>query len=137
MKNNEYFCFLENDIKTFEYTKRYIKTLLKISLNKEDIFNLDNEIQSEEIQLHLNRLQIPEWDINKILLEKIKWTEINSKPFRIYLNSIKMIALISITFHNCCNNCEITQEYTQEKYNKIVRNINEFKLNLIDTIFLS
>lgn len=80
------FCILENDLKTYEYFGRYIDCFEK----QKNCTETDNRIQAEELAEHLRRNGISERDTQ----EKLNWVAANGKPFREYLNTIKLIYVL-------------------------------------------
>jgi len=118
-------CILEKDNKTYDYFKRYlailglddIKSSLETSLKIENlpkkVFFLDNMIQKEEIELHL--------EANKHILdqpaEALNWIEKNGKGFRNYLQTIK-IACVAWSF--------LRLPYTDFTWTKFCNLVDEF-----------
>jgi hypothetical protein len=126
---NEHFCFLEKDKKTFSYVMRFVDF---IENNKtKNIISLGNKIQREEIEEHLKRNNIKE----NAVAEEIKWVEKNGKGFRIYLNTIKIAALIFYSRDRDCGiNCTY-KKHTFKNFCKIVDDINSIKLQIIESLF--
>lgn len=114
------FCELEKDKKTFEYIKKYIQAFT----NNEDSVIIDNEIQINEIHEHLLRNGLAFNNREEI----IKWIKKNGKPFRNYLNSIKIIYLVWHCLGNDWN------DITWDEFCKIEDNINSVKEKLLDKI---
>jgi hypothetical protein len=79
------FCFLEKDLKTYDYVKEY----LRIMKNGASTTPLDITIQRLEIERHMRQNNISP-DDQKAITE---WIQANSANFRSYLNSLKMVAL--------------------------------------------
>lgn len=123
------FCYLEKDEKTYKYVLRVVKF---IEERRESILSLDNEIQAEEIILHMKEQKIPKEDFDGTNSEMASWIKKNSKPFRNYLNSIKIAAMIlySLETNNLCSG-----PTSFETYCKIVDSMNKVKIQLIDTVF--
>jgi len=124
------FSFLETDIKTFNYVQRYLEYIEKN--NNDSILKLDNLLQIEEIEKHL--------ELNNIQgkkernLESINWIKKYGEKFRIYLNSIKLITLIFLEKrNNCKKNCE-RNKITFEVFCDIVKVIDS-NSELISDIF--
>jgi len=115
------FCELEKDKKTFEYFKTYIQAFL----DQEDSVEIDNEIQIKEIHEHLLRHGLSYNNNDEIK----NWIKKNSKPFRNYLNSIKIIYLVYHCQGNNWNNI------TWDEFCIIEDKINSIKEKLLDKIF--
>lgn len=126
----ESFCSLEKDEKTFYYIKRYLD-IIKQGFGEYEVKKLDNTIQKEEIVKHLENNSI-EIGTDTANMECIKWSEENSENFRIYLNSIKIAAIVVYD--------EIKQygdnDLTFNKFESLADTINNLKFSLINTIFL-
>jgi hypothetical protein len=116
-----HFCELEKDKKTFEYFKKYLEIL-----NREDgdCFLLDNEIQIKEIYDHLKSNGYSKDDSEEIH----KWIQKNGKPFRNYLNTIKIIYVV----WHCMG--KIWTDITWEEFCSIEDKINEVKQRCLDNI---
>ncbi len=120
------FCILEKDRKTFDYVKMYVEFLEN---NGSTCLVLDNQIQSEEIKDHLRRVGS---DANLEGIKKrevTRWIKENARPFRDYLNSIKLIYVV----WKCMGN--EWKEITWEEFVKIQERLNKLKYNCLDTIF--
>ena len=116
------FCILEKDKKTFQYFKLYFNNLEK---NKQ-CYSIDNEITFQEIRNHLITNNITNDNhINEIE----KWINENGEPFRIYLNTIKLVYLA----------CKImNKNWDDINWNEFCRIediINKLKKTCLDTIF--
>ena len=103
------FCILENDVKTFGYFNRYIDCFE----NEARCIEVDNGIQAEELSEHLRSNGFSQNDTQ----EKLNWIATNGKPFREYLNTIKLIYVL-------CRVQEIdprtvTEEHFRELENKL------------------
>jgi hypothetical protein len=116
------FCLLESDQKTFEYFKNYVEYLEKHSGS---CFDLDNQIQAKEIKRHLVINGIASDNAN----EKIDWIRRNGKPFREYLNTIKLAYVVWK-----CSGKE-WETIRWEDFINITKQINELKMVCLDTIF--
>ena len=81
---NEKFSLLEADRKTHHHVIEYFNAML----NNIDLFSVDMILQKRELELHLNKCHK-----EKDQEECLKWVEKNAKPFRIYINSLREIAL--------------------------------------------
>lgn len=126
---NEYsFCYLDDDHKTIELLKMYHNKLNNCCEDDQItiINSLDNEIQSREIHDHLWCNCIQE---HSRLEAQIDWIKNHAKPFRSYLNSIKVLYLSlkvkQINIH----------EMTHDDFMKVKNEINKNKgiLELIHT----
>ena len=80
------FCILENDVKTYGYFNRYIDCFE----SEKGCIEIDNRIQAEEMAEHLRSNGFSANDTQ----EKLNWIAINGKPFREYLNTIKLIYVL-------------------------------------------
>ncbi len=120
------FCILEKDEKTFEYFKLYVEYL-----ENEDstCLILDNKIQSEEIQEHLRRTGNAHGvdDQKKKIISQ--WIKKNARPFRDYLNSIKLVYVVWT-----CMGKE-WKEITWNDFVSIGERLNDLKYKCLDTIF--
>ena len=92
------FCDLQKDQKTFDYIKKYVNYIDK----NEDklLFELENEIQNDEIEKHLANLNISVDDKYKRNIEAIKWIKLNAEGFRLYLDTIKAVAKLYLLLLN-------------------------------------
>lgn len=116
------FCLLENDQKTFEYFQKYVQLLDR---HEETCLQIDNEIQAVEISAHLRINGYSENDIS----EKIKWIQKNGKPFRDYLNTLKLAYVV----WKCCG--KEWKDITFEDFQRIRDRINTLKTVCLDAIF--
>lgn len=116
------FCLLESDRKTFEYFKKYVEFLDK---HEGSCLDLDNAIQAAEIRRHLLLNGLSPDDVN----EKINWIRQNGKPFRDYLNTIKLAYVVWK-----CSGKE-WGDMRWEDFVRITGQINQLKLVCLDTIF--
>lgn len=108
------FSLLDRDDKTFRYIKRYLKECH----NYDESFKLDNKIQNEEIQKHLYLSHCPQ---DKQKEEMLSWVDKNSKPFRDYLNSIKIAySAWILTGHN-------EEDFTFEEFKLMQSNLFKVK----------
>ena len=123
------FCYLEKDDKTYKYVLRYVKF---IEEHRETILGLDNQVQVEEILLHMDDKKIAKTNIDDTNEEMACWIKKNSKPFRNYLNSIKVAAMILYSME-MNHLCEGPTSYGV--YCKIVDSMNKVKIQLMDTVF--
>ena len=117
---------MEKDRKTFDYVKMYVEFLEN---NGSTCLVLDNQIQTEEIKDHLRRVGS---DANLEGIKKrevTRWIKENARPFRDYLNSIKLIYVV----WKCMGN--EWKEITWEEFVKIQERLNKLKYNCLDTIF--
>jgi len=80
------FCLLENDVKTYNYFLRYIECFEGSGNSLE----FDNRIQAEEMARHLSDNGFAPDDTQ----EKLNWIAINGRPFREYLNTIKLVYVV-------------------------------------------
>lgn len=115
------FCELEKDRKTFEYFKKYIQAFI----HHEDSVVIDNEIQIHEIHEHLLSHGLSLQDSEEIR----SWIKKNSKPFRNYLNTIKIIYLVWY-----CQGKKWS-DITFEEFGELEDKINSVKEELLDKIF--
>ena len=120
------FCILEKDKKTFEYFKKYVEFL---ESKGNTCLILDNKIQSEEIREHLRRTGI-ENGVDGRKKEVIsQWIHENARPFRDYLNSIKLAYVV----WKCMG--KEWSEITWGEFVKIEERLNALKYSCLDTIF--
>lgn len=112
------FCILEQDDKTFCYLKRY----LDAGNNTYKVFQLDNIIQREEIEVHLNINNKNNLDAGEML----EWVKRYSPQFREYINTIKLLAMLFMIEGK--NSSNITYEEYIEK---------EKSLNKVDKLFFT
>ena len=80
------FCVLEHDLKTYGLFRQYIECFE----NGGSTLDIDNKIQAEELAAHLRRNGYESTDTQ----EKLNWIANNGKPFREYLNTVKLIYLM-------------------------------------------
>ena len=80
------FCILEHDLKTYQYFQRYIECFEGCGNSLE----FDNRIQAEELSSHL---RVNGFNADNTQ-EKLNWIAINGRPFREYINTIKLIYVI-------------------------------------------
>jgi hypothetical protein len=117
---------LEQDKKTFDYFKKYVQFL-------EDEENtcliLDNKIQAAEIKEHLRRSGFDSSVDSVRKDETSRWIKENARPFRDYLNSIK----IAYVVWKCMG--KDWKDITWEEFVKIEEQLNKLKYNCLDTIF--
>ncbi len=116
------FCLLDGDQKTFEYFKKYVEYLER---HEGSCFDLDNEIQAGEIRNHLLRNGFSQDDVD----EKIRWIRLNAKPFRDYLNTIKLAYVVWK-----CNGKD-WKDIEWKDFQTLSDEINKLKLVCLDTIF--
>jgi hypothetical protein len=83
------FCRLEQDEKTYNYLKIFVKKLHEAHCT-EEVSELDKNIQNEEIYTHLRLNGFSQKDTAEI----INWIKNYAQKFRDYLNTIKIAALI-------------------------------------------
>lgn len=120
------FCILEKDEKTFDYFKKYVSFLEK---SDSTCLSLDNEIQSEEIQDHLRREGFGgNGDPGKKEVIS-RWIKENARPFRDYLNSIKLAYVV----WKCMG--KNWEDITWEEFSRLEDRINQLKYKCLDTIF--
>jgi hypothetical protein len=121
------FCILERDRKTFEYFKKYVEFL---ETENQTCLILDNKIQAKEIEDHLRLNGINSAGIDEKKREEIsKWIVDHAKPFRDYLNSIKLVYVVWKCMGNSWKNI------SWEDFITIEDNLNQLKGNCLDTIF--
>ena len=122
------FCKLEQNESTFLFFKEYFKSLMKAT-STDKVQNLDLQLQLQEIKNYLNVNNKNQKD-NK---ECIKWIEENSKNYRLYLNTLKIVKLI----FDCI--CEIENktidQITYEDFKKVEAIINNEKESILENIF--
>jgi len=122
------FCKLEQNESTFLFFKEYFKSLMKAT-STDKVQNLDLQLQLQEIKNHLNVNNKNQKD-NK---ECIKWIEENSKNYRLYLNTLKIVKLI----FDCI--CEIENktidQIIYEDFKKVEAIINNEKESILENIF--
>lgn len=121
--------------KILHYVKSYmdyIKSVDTFFTEGKNIQKVDNRIQHAEIIDHLIRHNIdPNEESTIKQQETILWANINSKNFRRYLNSIKLVTLILYAWgiHN-------TDDITEEKLLDAIKLINNFDGILLNQIYL-
>ncbi len=121
------FCVLEKDKKTFEYFKKYVEFL---ETKNNTCLILDNKIQAFEIQEHLKRNGLDNSHIDEKKKNEISnWIRFHAKPFRDYLNTIKLAYVV----WKCMGND--WQTISWQDFEKIEENLNKLKGNCLDTIF--
>ena len=114
------FCHIEND----EKTKHYVKLTIEALKDKKSLLTIDNIIQAHEMDRHCSCSQ--DWDKNKLVCD---WVSSNAKPFRIYLNTIKLISLFIIVEDIDIHSLDSKEfENIREKINK--------QETLLDCIFI-
>jgi hypothetical protein len=116
------FCTLQPDIKTFEYFKKYVEFLEK---EGKSCHILDNQIQAFEMKDHLVRNGYTTTDYNEIE----NWIQKNARPFRDYLNTIKLVYIV----WKCMG--KHWQEIEFEDFSRIQERLNGLKDTCLDTIF--
>lgn len=82
----EKFSFLDKDKKTYVHAKLYYDALS----SEKELSLIDIDIQKMELSAHLSKF-CKEHDKK----EETDWVCQNAKPFRIYINSLKEIALFA------------------------------------------
>jgi hypothetical protein len=112
------FCLLEPDIEHFTFIRNYL-----ISLNKKNVFKLDQEYQFQEIKKHceLNNKNNNE--------ECIKWINEFSAGYREYLNSLKILNFCFTLLE------KPLEEITFEDYKIIALKWNKYKDQYLEYIF--
>ena len=107
------FCLLETDVKTYQYFQRYIECFDGCNNSLE----FDNRIQAEELSRHLLLNGFSPDDTQ----EKLNWIAINGRPFREYLNTIKLVYVV----------CKVQgidpHLVSKEKFFEIESRLNELK----------
>lgn len=121
------FCYLEKDQKTFDYVKQYLQVMKK----GESTTPLDITIQRLEIEHHLQANNISYSDRKAIS----EWIDKNSPNFRIYLNSLKMVALFIYYVKKAEHFAEEAQ-ISFELFAEAVAYWNERKIEVADSIFI-
>lgn len=130
MKMHNIFCDIPIDLKTYQYIQRYIDYIENKHINIEE---LDNKIQIEEIKFHLQMTHCPDEVANQ---EAINWIQKHAKGFRLYLNSIKLIALIYVTRHLECDiKCEF-KKFTFEMFEKTAKDLNILQIIVLNSFFV-
>ncbi len=82
------FCTLEKDEKTYRYLRMVIAYIRE---NRTEGFQqMDNILQVHEIENHLYLNRLPENDRE----EMVSWIHRHGRGFRVYLNTIKVAALM-------------------------------------------
>ncbi len=120
------FCELEPDQKTFEYIQYYLHYYQD---NQDcDFLLLDKEIQMNELQWHLDSRHLSNYEAKT--KEALDWIRENAKPFRSYLNTIKMVFVV----WHCMGN--EWKDITWEEFCKIRNRMNDIKNVCLDTIFV-
>ena len=90
---SEFFCIIENEQKAFDIVKLYHQRTHTINREYEQVkilHELDNEIQAQEINIHLYLNRVPDYDCTK---EQIRWITCYGASFRSYLNTLKILFL--------------------------------------------
>lgn len=121
------FSILEKDEKTFSYFKKYVEYL---EGSGNTCLILDNRIQSEEIQNHIANSGL-NGDIseNDRKQEISCWIKENARPFRDYLNSIKLAYVVWKGMG------KQWKDLTWEEFVRIEELLNDLKYCCLDTIF--
>lgn len=118
-----------NYVKTY---MDYIDPCEKFFDEKKNIQRIDNRIQQAEIIDHLIRKNInPDEDSFVKQQEIISWANLNSKNFRRYLNSIKIVTLILYSW-----GITKSTEITEEKLLEAIKLINKYDGILLNQIYL-
>ena len=121
------FSILEKDEKTFSYFKQYVQYLEETG---NTCLILDNKIQSAEIQEHLKSIGLngesPEGEKKR---EISRWIKDNARPFRDYLNSIKIAYVVWKGLG------KEWKDMTWEEFVRIEELLNNLKYCCLDTIF--
>lgn len=118
-----------NYVKTY---MDYIKSVDTFFKEGKNIQKIDNRIQHSEIIDHLIRHNInPDEESTVKQQETIQWSNLNSKNFRRYLNSIKLVTLILYAWgiYN-------SENITEEKLLEAIKLINNFDGILLNQIYL-
>lgn len=97
------YCSLDLDQKTFEYIHRYMANCH----SPNDFFQMDNDLQLEEIQKHL------ELNHNFTTEEQLEWVKNYSKGFREYINTMKLVWASWLLLGKC------EEDFTFEEFAKI------------------
>jgi hypothetical protein len=121
------FCYLEKDLKTYEYVNHY----LQVMKNGAPTSPLDISIQRIEIEHHLKTNGISPTDQRAIS----DWIEKNSANFRSYLNSLKMVALF-LFYVKKAERIPEDNLLPFELFYEAVNYWNERKIEMADTIFV-
>lgn len=116
------FCILDKDIKTFEYFKKYVQFL---ETEDNTCHILDNRIQADEIREHLRRNGMDESHKEEI----DRWIDENARPFREYLNTIKLVYVVWKCMGKDWDNIGF------DEFHAIEENLNRIKNKCLDTIF--
>lgn len=123
------FCFLEEDYKTFAYVNIYVEFLK----NDLSVSGLDMQIHSEEIQRHIECNNL----FYKYELAVQEWIRANGENFRIYLNTIKMMALFIVMDINSLDLQRDNGWYMDfEKFKLFIMQWDKYKENIVDSIHL-
>lgn len=89
-----FFCTIENDSKSLDIVKLYQRRTMQALSENEQLSILlltDNEIQKQEIEVHLYLNGVhPDFSEN----EKLNWILKYGKSFRTYLNTLKILFLL-------------------------------------------
>ncbi len=118
-----------NYVKTY---MDYIKSVDTFFKEKKNIQKIDNRIQHSEIIDHLIRHNInPDEESMVKQQETIQWSNLNSRNFRRYLNSIKLVTLILYAWgiYN-------SENITEEKLLEAIKLINNYDGILLNQIYL-
>jgi hypothetical protein len=125
------FCKIEKDDKTYKYLKDYLNFLSNPAKENNNILFLDNKIQHEELNMHLYYHEIdPCKESKEKECELESWIQNNGKPFRQYLSSIKLLALISYS-----KGFKKGLDLDFKSFTELCDNFNNLKELLIDHIF--
>jgi len=117
----------------------YVKTYIDYIVNVDNFFQegkniqkIDNRIQHAEILDHLIRHNIDPNEESLIKQEEtISWANVNSKNFRKYLNSIKIVTLLLLSWG--INN---SNDIKEEQILNAIKLINKFDGILLNQIYL-
>lgn len=118
------FSKIEKDNKTFQHVIMYYNCIMK----GDDYTTTDIKIQQLELKEHLERNHVDE---NKNE-ECDKWIKENHKPFRKYINTLKVFSLFM--FMN--NQLEYREKIPYQIFEKMVEAFNEHGELIMDTIML-
>ena len=127
------FCRIESDQKTYDYLSQYLDFLSelicdeKYKKNGNPFLLLDNKIQEYEIQQHLTNHGMDCNQTNIANNEIISWINQNGKPFRSYISSIKMLAIMAFS-----KGISKGEMLNQEMFYKLCKIYNQLKDKILN-----
>jgi hypothetical protein len=100
-------CYLEKDMKNYDYFQRYARS----TGTQKEFFQIDNQIQAEEIHIHLKRHGYTCGDCGEV----VEWVNKNGKTFRDFLNTNKIIYLVFKSSGHAMEKITLTEFFEKEE----------------------